>query len=67
MEENMMLMPAITHNPLYDKFPVSLYGFFDQTIFHIAAYVIAVTAIIASVYLCTFFIKKLIGLFKKEK
>ena len=60
------MLSILTTSPLLAAGKVSLYGFFDQTIFHIAAYVIAITAIIACVYLCTFFIKRLIKLFKKE-
>lgn len=61
------MLTILKARPLIDTGKISLYGFFDQTIFHMAAYVIAVTAIIASVYLCAFFIKKLVGFFKKEQ
>lgn len=46
---------------------VSLYPFYHNNVFfEILAYVVAVTIIIACVYLCCFFVKRLIRLFKSS-
>jgi len=45
---------------------VSLYPFYYNTFFEILAYIVAITIAISCVYLCAFFIKKLIRLLKNK-
>lgn len=57
-----MLGPFISVGNLVSPFPFCYNTFFD-----IVVYVVGITIIISCVYLCAFFIKKLIMLLKKTK
>jgi len=55
-------------SPIQSAPPIPLTNdIFSNVIFQVALYAIAITAVIACIYLCVFFIKKLVQQFKPEK